>query len=405
MTAKFTLLLAALALSLLGPTTPGYAGSGIDLTLEAAAGIRGGAQRGESLQALALVYSGWESPRNSPEDIQWGGYVSALALSGKGPTERFLGDFFAASNMEGYRSVRLYSWWLEAKGQSWSLRGGALLADEEFAGTEGGGNFFNSAFGWPPFLSANTVNTGPAFFVATPGIRYEHTWGETAAWRVGLYDGDSFDSPTGDPAVTRHGLHYQVGGAQGWFLITEGTFAPAGGSTRYKAGAWFHTATFADVRDDATGQPYATSGNDPREYTSNHGAYAAIEHTLAGEAGAAGNVEIFARGGLSPANRNALGWAVDAGLGWTGPIPGRPDDVIALGLAHGRFSGAFADHARLTDPASPAPDFEQVIEASYTFIVNEHLSVQPDFQFIRHPGGSIAQKDACVFLLRLNASY
>ena len=378
---------------------------GLDLTLEGSAGISGGAKRGQALDGLALVHADWEQPEKSSDGLTYTGHVSALALAGKGPTERFLGDFLAASNIEGYPSARLYAWWLEAHRHDWSLRGGVLVADEEFAGTDAGGNFFNSAFGWPAFISANTVNTGPAVYVAAPGLRLERKWGETAAWRIGVYDGDSFDSPAGDPAATRHGLHYQIGGDQGWFVISEATFSPGNKATRLKMGAWLHTATFADVRDDAFGQPFAISGNDPRQYSSNHGAYTAIEHTLAGEPGKAGNVEVFLRGGFSPSDRNAVSWAIDAGVGWTGPIPGRPDDTVALGIARAHFSSRFSDSARLADPSSPALDFEQVLEASYTLKLSEHLTLQPDLQFIRHPGGSSAQADACVFLLRFNATY
>jgi porin len=116
-------------------------------------------------------------------------------------------------------------------------------------------------------------------------------------------------------------------------------------------------------------------------------------------------VEYFVRGGISPADRNTLGWAVDTGVAWTGPVPGRPQDVAALGLAHARFSRRFADGVRLADPAATTPDFEQVIELSYTVALNENLTIQPDLQFIRHPGGSAAQRNALVFLLRLNRSY
>ena len=378
---------------------------GLDLTAEGSASLSGGAQTGRALHGLALVHGDWKQVEKQADDLKYTGYVSVLALAGKGPTERFLGDFLAASNMEGFPSVRLYSWWLEASRHDWTLRGGALLADEEFAGTDAGGNFFNSAFGWPAFISANTVNTGPAFYVAAPGLRLERTWGETAAWRFGIYDGDAFDSPSGDPAVTRSGLHYKLGGAQGWFLITEATWAPSGGVTRFKAGAWLHTAAFADVRDDASGQPFAVSGNDPRQYGSNHGTYAAVERTLAGESGKPGDIEAFVRGGFSPADRNAISWAVDAGLAWTGPIPGRPKDVAALGIAHAAFSSRYADNARATDPASPPPDFETAIEANYTFTFSEHINLQPDIQYIRHPGGSSARNDAVVFLLRLNSTY
>ena len=301
--------------------------------------------------------------------------------------------------------MRLYSWWLQATKSEWSLRGGVLLADEEFAGTAAGGHFFNSAFGWPTFISANTVNTGPAFYVAAPGLRLEHKWGEASAWRIGIYDGDSFDSPSGDPKITRHGLHYGLGGEQGWFVISEVTFTPGGGATRLKAGAWLHTARFADVRDDASGQPFALSGNDPRSHSSNHGVFAVVEHTLTGAVGKAGNVEFFLRSGFSPSDRNTVSWASDAGLSWTGPIPGRPEDVAALGIAHARFGSPFSESARLQDPANSPPDFEEVIEASYTIKLSERLNLQPDLQIIRHPGGSTARHDACVFFVRLNASY
>jgi porin len=209
--------------------------AGLDLSLEATAGGPGGTRQGHALHGLALAYADWAQTETKAADFRLTGRLSALALAGRGPTERFLGDFLAASNSEGHRSVRLYSSWIEAGRGSWSVRGGTLLADEEFAGTAAGGCFFNSAFGWPAFVSANTLNTGPAFYVATLGVRVEHRWSETTTWRLGLYDGDAFDSPTGDPAVTRHGLHHQVGGDQGWFLMSEGTFALTGGATRLKA--------------------------------------------------------------------------------------------------------------------------------------------------------------------------
>jgi porin len=187
--------------------------------------------------------------------------------------------------------------------------------------------------------------------------------------------------------------------------MTEGTFAPADSATRFKAGVWLHTANFADLRDDASGQPFALTGRDPRQHASNHGAYAVIERTLAGEPGKAGHLELFVRGGFSPADRNAISWALDTGLGWTGPIPGRPDDVAALGLAHAAFGSHFAAGAHLADPSVPSPDFEQVIEAAYTIKLSAHLRLQPDLQFIRHPGGSAAQRTACVALVRLCACF
>jgi porin len=357
------------------------------------------------VHGTALAYVEWDGSGNESAPVAWSGYFSALGVAGTGPTEKFVGDFLAASNIEAYESVRLYTWWLEAGFGDWSLRAGALLADDEFAGTEASGNLINSVFGWPAFISANTVNTGPAYFVAAPGIRLARAFGETASWQIGIYDGDSFDSPDGDPGITRHGLHYKIGDGQGAFVMTEAAFMPAGSNNRFKIGAWFHTATFSDVRDDENGTPFATSGNDPREHSSNHGAYATFERTLVGTAGEPGNVEAFVRFGFSPRDRNAISHAIDAGLAWTGPIPGRPADVVAFGIARATFSHPFSEAALLDDPTSTPIDFEQVIEASYTIQLSERFSAQPDLQYISHLGGTKVGGSAVIFLLRLNASY
>ncbi|MES1168309.1 MAG: hypothetical protein ABUL61_03970, partial [Oleiharenicola lentus] len=82
------------------------AAAGIDVILEAATGLSGGAQHGQAYHGLALVHSDWEQKVDSPEAVQFSGYLSGLALAGHGPTERFIGDFLTASNTEGCPSVR-----------------------------------------------------------------------------------------------------------------------------------------------------------------------------------------------------------------------------------------------------------------------------------------------------------
>lgn len=382
---------------------PGVAATGwdlgLDLTLEGSATLTGGSRRGATLQGLAMGQAAWSQGEETRPGPAFSAYGSVLAHAGHGPTERLAGDFLAVSNMEAHSSFRLYSWWLEAGYRGWSLRGGALLADEEFAGTEGGGNFLNSAFGWPAFISANTVNTGPAFYVPALGLRLEHSWGKAGAWRIGIYDGDTFDSPDGDPRVNRHGVQFHSSGDQGWFVITEAAWTPEGWPFRFKAGLWLHTASFSDVRDDVTGQQFALTGAAPREHASDYGAYLAVEGELAG------GLQAFLRGGMAPADRNTLAWTLDAGLSWTGLWPRRPADVAFIGIAHVEFSSHHADSALAADPTAPAPDFEHVLEAGYTFVLSERWSLQPDLQYVRHPGGSPARRDTLVFLLRANVSY
>lgn len=187
-------------------------------------------------------------------------------------------------------------------------------------------------------------------------------------------------------------------------MISEIALRTVPDRTRLALGAWLHTASFDDVRDDAAGQAFATSGEPPRIHSGNHGIYALVEHTLLGVAGEPGHVSAFARAGTSPTDRNAVGWAVDAGLAWTGPLPGRNDDVLAFGFARADFSFRYADGLREAGD-SDAPGFEQALELTYTAVLSPRISQQPDIQHIHHPDGRATRDDAWLFQLRLNASY
>lgn len=388
---------------------PAAAGSpfsaGIITALETSAGLAGGADRGDNTQALTIGHLAWEHPAAASGGVDTRLFVSVLNHIGDGPTERFLGDFLAASNIEACSSTRLYTWWTEIGRDTWSLRAGALLADEEFTGTTAGGSFINSAFGWPAFISANTVNTGPAFYAAAIGARLSHAFTPALTGRIGVYDGDTFDSPDGDPRVNRHGTHYRLGGSQGWFLIGELAWAPENAPTRWKGGVWHHTADFADTYFDAAGQPFALTGAAPRQHRGDFGAYAAVEQSLRGEPGQPGHLDGFLRLGAAPSDRNALGWALDGGLTIIGLIPGRPQDTLALGFAHGEFTHGFVATARLMAPDGGAFHSEQVFELSYTFPIGEHVSCKPDLQLVRHPGGSSIHEDAVLATLRLTAEF
>ena len=381
-----------------GPTV------GLDLMVDGAVGLRGGAGRGESLhgQALAFIEGSVEAGADAQRLAYHG---SVLGLLGRGPTGKFLGDFLTVSNSEGFESARLYSWWAELSRERWSLRAGALLADEEFLGTEAGGALINASFGWPAFVSSNTVNTGPAFFAAAPGLRLALTPTPAVSWQIGVYDGDSFDSADGNPEVNRDGLHLSVGGDQGYFLISQVAFAPEGQAWRGYAGGWWHTGDFADLLLDRAGVAHFVSGQDPRLHAGHGGVFAAIERTWGGETGSPGTVDGHLRVGASPENRSAIAWAADVAFAWRGPFPSRPDDVLAVGMTHARFSDDFAAATRLETPDEPEPDYEHVLEVSYTWTLSDRLTLQPDVQWARHPGGSAAQRDSLVVLLRLSASY
>ena len=379
--------------------------TGLATTIEGATAIRGGAMHGRTLQAQALANLEWAQPGLPRGESGLRAHASVLGLTGRGPTERFAGDLLALSNIEGHRSLRLYSWWFQGDAGAWQWRIGSLLADEEFAGTETGSHFANSAFGWPTFISANTVNTGPAFYAAAAGLRVRQATDASAYWQAGVYDGDSFDSSTGDASINEHGLRPRLNAQQGWFAMIERGWTPPESPTRWKVGAWFHSARVADTLADESGRSAALTGESPRSHPHNFGGYGCMEHTLLGRGNEPGQVEVFLRAGLAPGDRNPIGWALDTGVAVLGPLPGRTKDVAALGFARGTFSRDYRTSLHDAAPRVATPDFEEVVELSYALEAGAHTTLRPSLQYLRHPGGSPERSDALVGLLRLEAKY
>jgi porin len=397
----------ATALDLAGkaPATakPGWE-FGLNSVMEGATSLRGGRESGTTLYGLGLAHADWSGP-TLPSGLKLDGYASVMDLAGTGPTEKFVGNFLTATNIEGHKGARLSAWWLEASSDAWAVRAGAMFADEEFSTTTVGGNFINSAFGWPAFLSANTVHTGPAFYVPALGIRLKRTFGEETYAQFGIYDGDTFDQRTPDDEADRHGLQYKLGHSQGYFAIAELGFALNPIFTAAKVGVWGHSGDFEDNYADSAGRSFALTGDAPRAHRGNLGAYVSAETALVGESGKPGAVAAHVRFGAAPSDRNLIHWAADAGLAWTGPVPSRPTDTLALGFARATHSSRFARSLRDAQPGEPAPCFEEIVEAAYSAPLNEHLTIRPSLQFVRQPGGSSALRNACVLLLRVEAKY
>jgi porin len=382
-------------------------------TAEAMAVPHGGLQRGAVAGGggIASVAVDCEKATGLPGARA---FASLMWLHGASVSQKLVGDTLAVSNLDGYDSLRLYECWFEQAflGDRASLRAGALLADAEFAGTDSGGQFFNSVFGWPAFISGNTVNTGPAFYVAAAGARLRLVPAAGWQFQCGVYDGDTFDSPAGDPHSTRHGLHHRIGGQQGWFGIAEIAFRRTadGRAGVVKLGAWRHSSDFPDNYRDHRGDSFVRSGLAPRRHAGIAGSYASVEQILLPPAAGRTGIAAHARIGASQPERAQFAWVLDTGLNLTGLLPGRPADVLALGFAHASVSRdarrRVADEIAVgRATAAGRPDYEQVFELSYRAALGAGWILQPDVQWVRHTGTTAAGGDVLVLGLRLGTAW
>lgn len=97
---------------------------------------------------------------------------------------------------------------------------------------------------------------------------------------------------------------------------------------------------------------------------------------------------------------------------------GRPDDKfgIAAGYAHvSKRAQGDGDYRTLVNPNWPVRSFEGLLTAVYQYQAKDGWTVQPNFQYIIHPGGGAtlpagplagkALKNASVFGLRTTLKF
>ena len=369
----------------------------LNYTSETMANVSGGLERGTKISGMGHVvldYAFQKSTGNSPRFLL---RASGMLLHGESPSKKYIGDELTASNIDGYDSIRLYELWLERS--FWNgygtLRFGSLLADAEFTFTDLGGLFFNSAFGWPAFISANTVNTGPAFFVPAPGIRIRLE--STKSWYLqgGIYDGDSFDNSAGDGATNAYGISWRINSQQGYFSIFEighrKTPRDSVVPSSFKLGGWRHSASFDDY---LTGEPHP----------GNYGLFFALEKSIWRNNLKGQELGLFFRSGLAPRDRNRYELAMDGGFNFFNPFTKMEGDVVGAGIVFAKVSDSIV---QLEEQAGihPISDYEIVLEVTGQFPATPWLTLQPNVQWIYHPGSSSALSNSLVISIRLNFTF
>jgi porin len=349
----------------------------IDIVTESMTNITGGLKQGTVFNGL--VQTGM--------DISLGTSLirgNILLLSGENPSE-YIGDGFGASNLYGYNSLRLYEIWFEQRflKNKWSIRIGSLLADTEFSVNDLGGLFFNSAFGWPAYISGNTLNTGPAFFVTAPGIRIRYRTDNHSTWQAGIYDGDPFDHLEGNGKTTAHGIHWELSNDQGIFSIGEyGKALGNNDAGNVKIGFWNYSNWGMDENNSTSGV-----------YFSSQFLWSLLQNQK--------EIGVFLRGGISTSGNTHLYYkmAVDGGIQLINPFPWLNNDIIGVGLAYANIADGQL-HYLTENNKYIFMDYEMAIEASLQFKIFPWLLVQPDFQMIFHPGGSSLVENSTVMSIR-----
>jgi porin len=331
-------------------------------------------------------------------------HLNAYQIHGTGLSREYVGNLMPVSNIEALPATRLFELWFEQKlfDDRLAIRVGQLGADTEFITSNYAGLFINGTFGWPTITAANLPSGGPAYPLATPGVRVKFDPTPQHSFLLGVFNGDPAGPGPGDPQErNRHGVSFRlqdpalvIGEAQFKYNQEKDAKGLAG---TIKIGGWTHFGRFDDLRFGSDGLSLADPlGNqEPLRHRRDHGIYGVIDQQLyrlpGGEADK--GVGVFARVSASPTDRNLVDVYVDAGINFAGMIPARPDDAFGIAVAYARISdsarGFDRDQVFSSGVAAPIRDYEAAVELTYQAQIVPGWTVQPNFQYIFHPGGNV----------------
>lgn len=288
-------------------------------------------------------------------------FVYGQDLHGRGITLDHVGDYQMLSNLDNptnFTQVSEYWWQQEwADGLVW-MKLGKQDSNADFCALDLGGDFMGSSFGQIPTLPM------PTFPHPGLGVALFASLTETMSLGGGVYDG----APDGRT------WGFDTLGAGGSFSILELKVDPqlaifGGKPAAYRVGAWHHSGDW-DALDGS------------QTYSYNHGWYMAFDQLLLLEQeDEEQGLGFFLQYGAAPQDRSEIRDYFGAGLLYRGPVEGRDDDLMGVGLAHTKFSSVREADSDMT--------YESAIECFYRAQLRPWAAVQPDVQFISNPGGNL----------------
>lgn len=349
-------------------------------------------------------------------------HANTFQIHGGGLSRGALLNDMDVSGIEALPSTRLYEIWFEQKwGTKLALRAGQLAADSEFATSKYTDVFTNASLGWPAIFALDMPSGGPSPPLAALGTRLRADISDHLTLLGAVFDGDAAGPGPDDPQLrNRYGVNFRINDPP--LLLGEAQFlwnakkGDPGLDGKFKLGGWRHFGGFADQRFGASGVSLADPvAGAPATRSGDFGLYAVFEQRLfrLGTDDERG-VGLFGRISYGPPDRNPIDIYADAGIELVGLSDLHPHDKFGIAGGYMRVSprarALDTDFQAANGPAWPMRRFESLVSAVYQYEVRSGWTLQPNFQYVIHPGGGATNplgnnpgkvlKDAVVLGLR-----
>ena len=366
----------------------------------------GGAERGATYVGAAAAQV---TLRLHPL-LGWSGarvFVFVLGTHGETP-DQLVGDVQGVSNIAATPGIRLEEAWLQQDllANRLSLLVGRYDLNSEFYRLQSAAVLVNSSFGIGPELAQSGAG-GPSIFPHTSvGARIDFKPSPNTVGRFAVLDGVPVDRPRhsarifarGDGALlvgeiallSRPDTAASMRGER--FAIGRGLSRPY--SAKVAIGGWYYTSSLADLADTLA------NGEGVRHWGS-FGAYVIGDKTIWAQSQDTRSLAAFAELGAGDGRVNQVAGFLASGLTLTAPFASRSQDLLGLAVA-AAFNGSHFERAQ-SAMGIPAAG-ETTIELTYLAQLRSWISIQPDVQFVVHPGGTRTLRNAIVPGLRIALS-
>jgi porin len=397
--------------------------NGVVMTLQSISDLLGNVQGG---QKEGGTYSGLLNLGMAVDLQKATGWEGAsfkntwLWLYGNDVSQNFIGNAFTASSIAGQPAFRCYELWFQQNlfHDVVSLRGGLIPFDTEFMTSETANLFVNTAFGPMALVTLNLPNGGPQYPMATPGVRLAL---QPTSWLT-LCSAFMEANPL-EQENNLHNFNWNFGSAGGLLNINEGAAiwnkdpASKGLPGTAKIGCWFQTGQSLQSGDDETfsyGSPSAVAYSSgfygiidqqlyrPADKTAD--AYSSKNPVVTGKNAvptcdcSCKGLSSFAQVGFDPQEVCVSSFYTSAGFVYTGLIPTRDADRLGISFAYANISNYLKNKADAAGASGAS--FEAVSELTYSIRLAPAIAIQPDVQYIMHPGGTRDYGNALVVGIR-----
>jgi porin len=288
------------------------------------------------------------------------------------------------------------------------------------AGRFGEGEDFNSFpcdFQNLTFCGSQVGNwTGDIWYnwpVSQWALRVKYNLSPELFVQIGAYEQNPSHLETGN------GFKLSGSGTQGTIIPVEAVWSPSfkGLPGEYRVGYYKSSANANDVYQGIDGQAQPLSGGDFKEHDDKHGWWVVAQQQVTSHNGdISRGLSLFAQATGHAKATNSIQDYQSIGAIYRGPFDARPKDDLGVAVGRIHVNERATDRQRLENSLSGINDYdnpgfvpvqktEYNAEIYYGFHVTNWLTLRPNLQYVKSPGGVDQVENAIVAGLKLQSKF